>query len=787
MFKKLTYFILIIGLAPIFFTSGCSVIEGFVGGLARVCSLTTYTVTKTEDTFDGICTSDDCSLREAISTANDCPGHHTIELPAGTYVIAITGRDEDGNLTGDFDITDDLTINGSGNPIIGASGHDRVFHTFSDGGRTFTVEINGLNITGGNAQMGGGLLNETNTTLNNVHIYENSATVLSGGIGTSAGGGIHNTFRTLTLNNVEIFNNVADVGGGIHNFATASLITNNLFIHDNRANNSGGALWNNYASTSRHSGLMMMNNSATENGGGIYNGGGNITITNSSIISGNDAGAAGGGIYNLDADDRIPASYGDLTTEQTVFRGNTAAQGAGLFNAESGVVDLLSTDFFENLASIQGGAIFNSGTANLRAVQIRDNRARDGGGIFNSLAGGLIAAAATFESNSAIERGGALLNEGDANVHHSLFTNNISGGGSAAILNNATGTLELSNVTLSHNIADSATESEFRYSVLTNLGTASLNFVTVTDNIIPLPGGAVLSLTGSIDINNSIIANNTSGDCNIASTSSFSTENLDSDGSCTGFSITADPLLAPLGDNGGTTFTHALLPDSPAIDAATGICVRDDQRSVSRPQGAACDLGAFELAGTPAPTPEAADTPSANKDSICYWGPGDEYGTVNSIPKDTEVKLLGKGQTAGWIIVDTPINPGIACWAPVGDFDLAPDLDLSKLPEYPVPPLPETQPDEGGDTETKPAAPSNLVPNHFCNVNGGKVELSWTDNADNEIGFRIYRDGNLIATVSANTISYVDENLAPGQYSYSVEAFNSAGVSSQTTKAINCP
>jgi Ca2+-binding RTX toxin-like protein len=55
-----------------------------------------------------------------------------------------------------------------------------------------------------------------------------------------------------------------------------------------------------------------------------------------------------------------------------------------------------------------------------------------------------------------------------------------------------------------------------------------------------------------------------------------------------------EPTLAP---NGGPTLTHALVPGSPAINAspADGNCLPTDQRGVSRPQGAACDIGAFEL------------------------------------------------------------------------------------------------------------------------------------------------------------------------------------------------
>jgi hypothetical protein len=46
----------------------------------------------------------------------------------------------------------------------------------------------------------------------------------------------------------------------------------------------------------------------------------------------------------------------------------------------------------------------------------------------------------------------------------------------------------------------------------------------------------------------------------------------------------ADPLFAPLADNGGATATLALLTSCPPVD----------QRGVARPVGAACDAGAFE-------------------------------------------------------------------------------------------------------------------------------------------------------------------------------------------------
>jgi hypothetical protein len=71
------------------------------------------------------------------------------------------------------------------------------------------------------------------------------------------------------------------------------------------------------------------------------------------------------------------------------------------------------------------------------------------------------------------------------------------------------------------------------------------------------------------------------------------------------------------------------------------------------------------------------------------------------------------------------------------------------------------------------------------------IALSWTDNSDNEDGFRIYRstvaspsfpsDYSQIATVGANTTSYTDTGVGTGEFSYAVTAYNAAGESSETS------
>ena len=132
-------------------------------------------------------------------------------------------------------------------------------------------------------------------------------------------------------------------------------------------------------------------------------------------------------------------------------------------------------------------------------------------------------------------------------------------------------------------------------------GDASFNNCTLSGNSAYNGGGLYQGESGTIDIENTIVANSPSGgDCD--GTIGSSGYNLDSDGTCglssTGDLSSMDPKLGALADNGGSTLTHALLTGSPAIDAGNdATCEATDQRGVSRPAGDSCDMGSYELEG----------------------------------------------------------------------------------------------------------------------------------------------------------------------------------------------
>ena len=113
---------------------------------------------------------------------------------------------------------------------------------------------------------------------------------------------------------------------------------------------------------------------------------------------------------------------------------------------------------------------------------------------------------------------------------------------------------------------------------------------------------------------NSIVAGNTVGDVPEDCSDPVLSEghNIEGATSCgfdgEGDKQNTDPRLAALAANGGATQTRAIGKDSPAFDAAESeFCTAADQRGVTRPQFAGCDIGAFELAPPPPTQPGSAD------------------------------------------------------------------------------------------------------------------------------------------------------------------------------------
>jgi len=320
----------------------------------------TFTVNDTADAVDamlgdGTCATagGTCTLRAAIQEANALPGPDTITVPAGTYLLTIEGRDEDAAVTGDLDITDDVTITGAGADltILDGNGVDRILDIELPASRvTIVVAIAALTIRNGNSGPGaladgGGLYNSGTLTLRNVVVANNTTAAANGGGITSInditltdcvvsgnttatyGGGIDN-FGTATLENVTVSGNMSGLGGGIANDdGSAVAALTNVTIADNSASpGSGGGFYNLGAATLRY--VIVANSPSGDNCAG----GTSATLTSQghNLDSGNTCGFAGpGDLVNMDPQLGPLQDNGGPTPTQALLPGSPAIDAGG--------------------------------------------------------------------------------------------------------------------------------------------------------------------------------------------------------------------------------------------------------------------------------------------------------------------------------------------------------------------------------------------------------------------------------------------------------------------------
>lgn len=284
----------------------------------------------------------------------------------------------------------------------------------------------------------------------------------------------------------------------------------------------------------------------------------------------------------------------------TIQRGGSTPPFRILEVAAGGVVEL--QDLSIQSGSLgdpgqSGSGIRSEGSLSLSHVSMSGHSGAGAGGAIYS-AGDLEIAHSTFQGNGGGGPGGAVLNAfgGTASIEYSTLAGNSCGGGGCGLQNE--GTAELTNSTVSGNGGPNAAG-------IQNIGTLTLTHVTLAQN-----GGASggdLTNNGSATLRNTLLAIPNSGSACAGAPPTFDGANIIQDDTC-GCSSAAgctvsDPGLGSLQDNGGATSTHAVDSGSSAVDAADGAhCPADDQRGFARPQGSACDIGAFERQPPPEPT-----------------------------------------------------------------------------------------------------------------------------------------------------------------------------------------
>jgi len=304
---------------------------------------------------------------------------------------------------------------------------------------------------------------------------------------------------------------------------------------------------------------------------------GTITLTSGQLLVDKSVTINGAGADVLALDGNATSRAFQTVTGQTVsisgltIRNGQGGEGGGILNADTATLSIINSTLSGNTAGF-GGGVFNSGTLIIINSTFSSNMASEGGGIYNSGSGMLTITNSTFSGNAASETGGGVFNIGTLQLANSTVSDN-----SAAFL--AGGILNFNNLEIGSTILDRGDSGVSIYSNGDGLVT-SLGYNISSDD-----GSGIL--TGPGDQTNT------------------------------------DPMLGPLQDNGGSTFTHALLPGSPAVNAGDPAFTPPpffDQRGpgFERVVNGRLDIGSFEVQGplaTPTPSPTTTPTPTATPET----------------------------------------------------------------------------------------------------------------------------------------------------------------------------
>ena len=166
----------------------------------------------------------------------------------------------------------------------------------------------------------------------------------------------------------------------------------------------------------------------------------------------------------------------------------------------------------------------------------------------------------------------------------------------------------------------------------------------------------------------------------------------------------------------------------------------------------------------------------------CFKGPGDAYEQVTDLQSGEEAEIVG--QSNGYWVVRT--DAGTICW--VTDQGVIAQGEAAAVPEVEPPPVP---------TPAAPVAPEHLEvlivactkdksrkPSKFVN----QFHLYWQDLSNNEDGFRVYRDGSLIAELPADKTELIDQTVTQNlrTHYYYVVAYNDVGEAKSEGVGIGC-
>ncbi len=201
-------------------------------------------------------------------------------------------------------------------------------------------------------------------------------------------------------------------------------------------------------------------------------------------------------------------------------------------------------------------------------------------------------------------------------------------------------------------------------------------------------------------------------------------------------------------------------------------------------------------AGSPSPAPETVSPTSSpgqtatvtptysvpmltvRESTNCRTGPGQDYEVVFTYLSGKKLEIVGRYDPGNFWLVKSNESPTGTCWL-WGQYV---DVTGSYWAVSSVTPPPTS-------TSAPPRAPSIQEWNFFCSGGTLTFTVNWKDLAAGETGYRVFRDGEKLVELPANSTTYTDTfNLSDLNQSveYYLQVYGPAGSANSSVMRMKC-
>jgi len=161
----------------------------------------------------------------------------------------------------------------------------------------------------------------------------------------------------------------------------------------------------------------------------------------------------------------------------------------------------------------------------------------------------------------------------------------------------------------------------------------------------------------------------------------------------------------------------------------------------------------------------------------CRTGPGEDYEVIFTYLSGKKLEIVGRYDPGNFWLVKSNESPTGTCWLWGQYVEVA--GSYWTVADVTPPPTATTAP---------PRAPGIVKWEFFCSGGTLTFTVTWADNATNETGYRVFRNGEQATELPVNSTTYTDTVAVSADQSleYYIQVYNPAGTANSGVMRMKC-